>query len=94
MNTSEYTGNVSVEEEEYSTGDAYASLNNHFMMTDFSWDHPQTQITTLLGGHMFQRLSGGLHVRPDGCLGCTRNEATSSDHHGRRDYNTVVPNVL
>jgi hypothetical protein len=36
MNTSEYTENVSVGEEEYSTGDAYASLNNHFMMTDFS----------------------------------------------------------
>jgi hypothetical protein len=36
MNTSEYTGNVSVEEEEYPTGDTYASLNNYFMMTDFS----------------------------------------------------------
>jgi hypothetical protein len=36
MNTSEYTGNVSVEEEEYPMGDTYASLNNYFMMTDFS----------------------------------------------------------
>jgi hypothetical protein len=36
MNTSGYTRNVLVEEEEYPTGDAYASLNNHFMMTDFS----------------------------------------------------------
>jgi hypothetical protein len=36
MNTSEYTGNVSIDEGEYPTGDTYASLNNYFMMTDFS----------------------------------------------------------
>jgi hypothetical protein len=36
MNTSEYTGNVSIEEEEYPMWDDYASLNNHFMMIDFS----------------------------------------------------------
>jgi hypothetical protein len=36
MNTSEHTGNVSIAEVEYSMGDAYASLNNHFMMTYFS----------------------------------------------------------
>jgi hypothetical protein len=36
MKNSEYTGNVSIEEEEYPTGDTYALLNNYFMMTYFS----------------------------------------------------------
>jgi hypothetical protein len=54
MNTSEYTGNVYVGEEECPMGDTYASLNNYFMMTYFFLGSSSDSDYSRLEDHMLR----------------------------------------